>query len=134
FRGLPTDWLALYSSIVAKNTAGNTPADIYLAEGVLGGADNLVIGTNFVPPPSVITVIADPKLGPLQLNGGPLPMHALLAGSPAIGRGNQDVSFPQNDANTHDERGPGYPRATGSPARVDLGAFQFDRIFFADFD
>jgi hypothetical protein len=134
FQGQPTDSLALYSSIIAKNTAGNTPADIYLAQGLLGGADNLVIGMNFVPPPNVITITADPRLGPLQLNGGPLRTHALLPGSPAIGTGNDYVTFPQNDTNTYDERGHGYSRATGSTASVDLGAFQFDTIFFDDFD
>jgi hypothetical protein len=30
----------------------------------------------------------DPKLGPLQNNGGPTPTHALLSGSPAIDSGN----------------------------------------------
>ena len=33
-------------------------------------------------------LLADPKLGPLQNNGGPTQTHALLAGSPAIDAGN----------------------------------------------
>jgi hypothetical protein len=33
-------------------------------------------------------LLADPKLGPLQNNGGPTQTHALLAGSPAIDGGN----------------------------------------------
>ncbi len=81
FLGQPSDSLSLHSSIVAKNTSGNTPADIYIVpgHGTLTGADNLVIATNVVPLPGVITIMADPKLGPLQANGGSLPTHALLA-------------------------------------------------------
>jgi len=54
----------------------------------------------------------DPKLGPLQDNGGPTPTEALLPGSPAIGAGDPAL------LNTLDQRG--YNR--GTP--VDIGAFQ----------
>jgi hypothetical protein len=30
----------------------------------------------------------DPLIGPLQMNGGPTPTHALMPGSPAIDQGN----------------------------------------------
>jgi hypothetical protein len=135
----PSDSISLHSSIIAKNTTspGNTPADVYVrtGHGVLSGADNLVIASNVAPPPGVITVTADPKLSPLQLNGGLLPTRSLLSGSPALGKGNATVSFPPNDTNTHDQRGPGYPRSTDSAGNVttDIGAVQFDTIFFDDF-
>jgi len=138
FHGLPGDTLSLYSSIIAKNTIGNTPADVYIApgHGSLAGADNLVIATNVVPAAGVVTVMANPQLGPLQLNGGRLPTHALLPGSPAIGHGNHDITFPPNEPNQYDGRGPGYPRTTTNDGNIttDIGAFQFDSIFFNGFD
>ena len=46
----------------------------------------------------------DPKLGPLALNGGKTKTHALLAGSPAIDRGD-NANLPPTD-----QRGAGFPR------------------------
>ena len=115
--------LTLRSSIVAKNNSD----DIYIRPGygVLdsSGTDNLVVASNVPSPPGVITVTSDPKLGPLQFNGGWTRTHATLPGSPAIGMGNN------NAARTNDQRGTGYPRTTGPNANVDIGAFQFDSIF-----
>jgi hypothetical protein len=65
----------------------------------------------------------DPKLGPLQDNGGPTPTHALLPGSPAIDQG-KSFGF------TTDQRGllrpvdfPSIPNATGGDGS-DIGAFE----------
>jgi hypothetical protein len=127
--------LTLQSSIIADNTAGagNVPADLYITigHGVLSGtgADNLVLASNIVsPPPGVITVTTDPKLGPLQFNGGRTRTRALLPGSPALGVGNNNASL------SNDQRGAGYPRTTGPMQTVDIGAFQFDSIFADAFD
>ena len=87
------------------------------------GTDNLVIASNVPSPPGVITVTSDPKLGPLQFNGGWTRTHALLPGSPALGMGNDTGSL------THDQRGVGYPRTSGPNATTDIGAVQFDTIF-----
>jgi hypothetical protein len=57
----------------------------------------------------------DPKLGPLQDNGGPTFTHALLAGSPAIDAGDP-VGAPSEDQR-------GVPRPQG--AGVDIGAFEY---------
>jgi hypothetical protein len=58
----------------------------------------------------------DPKLGPLQDNGGPTPTMALLPGSPAINAGSNPLNL------TADQRG--YtPRAAGGAP--DIGAFEF---------
>ena len=73
----------------------------------------------------------DPKLGPLQFNGGPTRTHALLPGSPAIGFGNANGLLP---GMSNDQRGHGYPRTTGPMQTVDIGAFQFDTIFVGGFD
>ena len=58
----------------------------------------------------------DPRLGPLQDNGGQTFTHALLAGSPAINSG--DPSVP----NGFDQRGDSFPRVRGG--RADVGAFE----------
>jgi hypothetical protein len=76
--------LTLQSSIVANNTDGefNAASDLYADPAKLQGADNLVMSSNmFAPPAGVIRLASDPKLGPLQFNGGPTRSHALLAGT-----------------------------------------------------
>ena len=55
----------------------------------------------------------DPKLGPLQNNGGPTQTVALLAGSPAIDAG--------NTALTTDQRGIARPQGSAD----DIGAYEF---------
>jgi hypothetical protein len=60
---------------------------------------------------------ADPMLGSLAFNGGPTRSHALLTGSPAIGRGSNPLKL------TTDQRGPGFARE--SSGAVDIGATQF---------
>ncbi|HTL78006.1 MAG TPA: choice-of-anchor Q domain-containing protein, partial [Candidatus Babeliales bacterium] len=72
----------------------------------------------------------DPRLGPLQNNGGPTFTYALCTGvgvpdasctgtSPAIDMGNP--SFTPSPAN-YDQRGAGYPRVVNG--RIDIGAFE----------
>lgn len=135
FQGAPgSNTLTLTSSIIYGNTSGaaNAPSDIYVVPGTgsLAGADNLV-GLSNLFDPVVITVTADPKLGPLQFNGGPTRTHQLLAGSPALGIGNISGLPPTI---TTDQRGNGYPRTTGPNTSVDLGATQFDSIFVDSFN
>jgi hypothetical protein len=57
----------------------------------------------------------DPKLGPLQDNGGPTWTMALLPGSPAIGAGGPSDS-------EWDQRGPGYPGSFNGA--TDIGAYE----------
>lgn len=140
FNGYANDPVALYSAIIANNASGptNTPADLYLAPGagILSGMDNAVIASNVLSPPAgVFSVTIDPMLGPLQTQTA-LPFHPLLPGSPVLGKGNNLRTFPPHDANTTDQRGPGYPRTTttGGITSVDIGAIQFDVIFVDRFD
>jgi hypothetical protein len=57
----------------------------------------------------------DPKLGPLQDNGGPTSTMALLSGSPAIDAGGlTDIEW--------DQRGPGFPRLVNGA--TDIGAYE----------
>jgi predicted outer membrane repeat protein len=62
----------------------------------------------------------DPRLGPLQNNGGPTQTHALLAGSPAIDHGDN------SGAPATDQRGVARPRdGDGNGSKiVDIGAFE----------
>jgi hypothetical protein len=64
----------------------------------------------------------DPKLGPLQNNGGPTATMALLASSPAIDAGDDSVLNAPLSLTT-DQRGPGFPRKFGT--HVDIGALEF---------
>jgi hypothetical protein len=61
--------------------------------------------------------VTDPKLGPLQDNGGPTFTRLPLAGSPAIDKG-----LPGGTPPEFDQRGTGFPRVIG--ARVDVGAVE----------
>ncbi|MGI8551158.1 MAG: choice-of-anchor Q domain-containing protein [Dehalococcoidia bacterium] len=63
----------------------------------------------------------DPKLGPLQNNGGPTLTMALLPGSPAIDAGGTPDANPTCIQGT-DQRGPGFPRLINGAC--DIGAFE----------
>jgi hypothetical protein len=62
----------------------------------------------------------DPRLAPLASNGGPTKTHALLAGSPAIDRGDN------SGAPAADQRGVARPRDGDGDGTsvVDIGAFE----------
>src|SRR5829696_3748260 len=63
----------------------------------------------------------DPQLGTLNDNGGPTKTHALLEGSPAIGKGNNAFAVDANgNALQFDQRGVDFLRIGG--AGVDIGA------------
>ncbi len=73
---------------------------------VFSAADGDQVGTGSGP--------IDPRLGPLQNNGGPTPTHALLAGSRAIDAGD-NVGCPATD-----QRGLSRPRGLA----CDIGAYE----------
>jgi hypothetical protein len=58
----------------------------------------------------------DPRLGPLQDNGGPTRTMALLPGSPALDAGDN------TDAPDFDQRGEGFDRVVGGV--IDIGAYE----------
>jgi CSLREA domain-containing protein len=74
----------------------------------------------------------DPKLGPLQDNGGLSNTRALLPGSPAIDKGDSCVTWTSCVDNkppiplVYDQRFTGFARNSG--ASVDIGAFEVDSI------
>lgn len=115
------------SSILAGNTAGSGPSDLGQdSRSMLWGAHNLIgVGGDTLTG----TLHADPRLGPLQDNGGPTRTHALHSGSPAIDAGSNPAAL------VYDQRGEPHPRLLG--AAVDIGAFEFDAaetIFSDGFD
>src|SRR5262249_16300491 len=73
--------------------------------GISDGGKGKLVGTSVNP--------IDPKLGPLQNNGGPAPTHALLPGSPAINAASAGRALPA------DQRG------VNRGAAPDIGALEF---------
>jgi hypothetical protein len=113
--------LNLTNTLVAGNSAPNKPdidgavttADHDLigdgsSTGVANGGGNLV-GGNGNP-------VIDPRLGPLQNNGGPTQTLALLPGSPAIGQADN------GRAPLTDQRGK--VRLDRKGESTDIGAFE----------
>jgi hypothetical protein len=78
----------------------------------VSGSHNLVVSSSGNISPSVITLTADPKLGPLQNNGGLTPTLLPQPGSPVLGAGDPIVAPPT------DQRG--LPRG----GHIDLGSVQ----------
>jgi hypothetical protein len=109
---------------IGFDVAGDFTSQGYNLISVANGSTGFVNGVNADQAGSIATPI-DPLLGPLQMNGGPTPTHALLPGSPAIDQGN---SFGINT----DQRGyprpydfPSIPNAPGGDGS-DIGAFELD--------
>jgi hypothetical protein len=123
-------YLKLESTIVARNASLAGLADLDATSGyaTVAGSDNVVMTSSGNIQPGVISLTTDPMLGPLQYNGGKTRTHALLRGSPAIGTGNN------TGAAWFDQRNRGYPRTSGANQSTDIGAFQFDSIFYGDVD
>jgi hypothetical protein len=115
--------LTLYNSILATSAGGTDLAGQIQGAGnsaSVGGSTNLIMSTNLGTIPiaaGVITVPANPNLGPLQNNGGPTHTMALTASSPAFGAGNPKV---KGGLPATDQRG--LPRLDSG--RLDLGAFE----------
>jgi hypothetical protein len=108
--------------IVAQNAAstGNdisgpiVPTSDHNLVGDGNGSSGLIDGVNGNQVGFYQTI--DPKLGPLQNNGGLTPTMALLVGSPALDAGNN------TGAPVWDQRGAGYPRIVNGT--IDIGAFE----------
>ena len=108
----------LANSIVATNTSS-------FNSDILGSVDNSssfnLIGNassagGLTDSVNDNVVGADPRLTPLNENGGGIPTHALVVGSPALHAGDDSVT----EAN--DQRGPSYLRDDGNG--VDIGAYE----------
>ncbi len=114
FNGGFSGALALHNTIAAGNHAGDGPD---LSGSVTSLGHNLVGDSHGASGFADTDLLdADPRLGPLQDNGGRTPTMALLPGSPAIAAGD-----PAGAADT-DQRGPGFARVV--QGRLDIGAFE----------
>jgi CSLREA domain-containing protein len=121
--GISGNIIVLNSSIVANNTAGFDGPDI--SGEVIAGDYNIVQNSDGTLPGTHNTTGVDPKLGPLQDNGGQTLTHAPLCGSPAIDAG-------VANALATDQRGAGFARTFDDPAMAnaaggdgtDIGAFE----------
>jgi hypothetical protein len=97
-------------------------SDATVASNFVSDGFNIVSDTvvGFVNPKATDQV-ADPKLGPLQDNGGPTFTRALLPGSPAIDKGNSNFAIDQRGApRPYDD--PNSPNGSGNQG--DVGAFE----------
>jgi hypothetical protein len=123
----------LESSILSNNTYGATEDD-FSAISPTGStvtitSNNNIIRASLGPQRPATVTTACPLLGSLRDNGGSTQTHALLSHSPAIGVGANPTNL------SDDQRGPGYPRMSGST--TDIGAYevqQADIIFNSGFE
>jgi hypothetical protein len=115
--------LNLTNTLVAENTAAVSGPDV---SGDVSTADHDLIGDDSGM--SIITNLGgnlvgsstapiDPRLGPLQNNGGPTQTLALLADSPAIGHAN-NAKAPATDQR-------GVTRVDETGETTDIGAYEF---------
>jgi CSLREA domain-containing protein len=112
------------NTIIAKNTAMGVGPDCIgtlTSQGfnLIGNtADMSITGTTTGNQLNV-----DPKLGPLQDNGGPTFTHALLSGSPAIEAGESSGSNTDQRGFTRPVNTPAITNATGGDGS-DIGAYE----------
>ena len=106
----------------APDLGGDYTSHGYNLVGMADGSTGLTNRLNADQVGSSASLI-DPFLGPLQMNGGPTPTHALLPGSPAIDQGNC-FGVHQDQRGQHrpcdDGSVPNAPGGDGS----DIGAFE----------
>ncbi|MBI5933073.1 MAG: hypothetical protein HY867_05150 [Chloroflexi bacterium] len=117
-----TGTLTLKNTILANSPSGG---DCRKGSGAIATSHNLIegIGANacgIVNGANGNIVGVDPKLGALKNNGGPTKTMALLAGSPALGAGDNAVCAAA-PVNGKDQRGQTRPQ--GDPA-CDIGSFE----------
>jgi len=105
--------ISISNTIIAKNTGGYGPD---CGGTIISSGYNLIGDTTdctFTPTTGDITDV-DPRLNPLDDNGGPTLTHAHIFGSPAVDSGNDGV------CGSTDQRGITRPEG----AHCDIGAFE----------
>jgi predicted outer membrane repeat protein len=109
--------IAFESSILKHGSAGSNLANNGGAVLITSAGYNLSSDSTG-PAGGTDRLNVNPRLGPLQDNGGPTFTHALLPGSPATDAGNPSFSPPPE----FDQRGPGFARIVNG--HVDIGSFE----------
>ncbi|MEX0992430.1 MAG: choice-of-anchor Q domain-containing protein [Solirubrobacterales bacterium] len=110
----PLGSVSLRNTIVANNALNQNPSD---CDGPIASqGHNLASDStcSFTDPDLGDLQDIDPRLGPLQDNGGPTKTHHLFAGSPAID------AIPPSDCPSTDQRGVSRPQGEA----CDIGAFE----------
>jgi hypothetical protein len=123
----------LYNTLVAQNfsraTVPPSPSDLGCTVDATSSSYTLIGDGSGGLDPSLGNLLGtpanplDPRLGPLQNNGGPTSTHALLDGSPAINAGDPAI-LPAPDR--FDQRGAGFLRVVGG--RIDIGAVEVQAL------
>jgi hypothetical protein len=137
---LSDDVLGIFNSLGNNLIGNNLNAEASFAASVfVGTTPQPNAKLDLVGSVSVGTTVIDPKLGPLQNNGGCTDTRAELNGSPAIDGGNNCVNLgtcstfnPIEPILLTDQRGPGFNRRVDNNsdgmAVVDIGAFEIQMI------
>jgi CSLREA domain-containing protein len=122
---LSDDVLGIFNSLGNYLIGNNLNAEVSFQASVFVGVNPVPnVNGDVVGSISVGTTVIDPRLGALQNNGGPTNTCAVLAGSPAINRGNNcvqtDTCATDPNPNTlpepllTDQRSVGFPRISNS--------------------
>jgi hypothetical protein len=119
--GLDAQSVESNSSIFAFNVTddgnGGIERDVKSGDGMISGANDLIMAAAMGTGTPAGTLSACPRLGALLSNGGSTRTHALLPSSPAIDNGNNSENLDT------DQRGTGFDRVIG--ANADIGAYEF---------
>jgi hypothetical protein len=131
-------YVALFNSIVAGNrgpdgTAMDCGGRLILHYSLVGSTEGCFPDTGAEGAMDELAVLnVDPRLGPLQDNGGSTPTHALLPGSPAIDAGDPEgcKRYFQGELFPVDQRGATRPEDGDGDGRAicDLGAFEAPKL------
>jgi hypothetical protein len=109
--GIGPDTAGVFYSL-GFNLVGNGES----GAGLVNGANSNMIGNSISP--------LDPRLEPLQMNGGFTPTHALLPGSPAIDQGNSFGLQKDQRGNVRPVDLDSIPNSSRGDAS-DIGAFEY---------
>jgi hypothetical protein len=107
--------ITLHNTIISNSPVGGNCSGIMTSQGY-----NLDSGNTCGLAGSTDLSNTDPKIGPLQDNGGPTFTHALLSGSPAIDQGD-NTNCPATD-----QRGVSRPKGSS----CDIGAYENDSSIY----
>jgi len=111
-----------FPPLIIPEVAGDFISKGYNLIGVAYGSTGFINGVNADQVGSIGSPI-DPLIGPLQMNGGPTPTHALLSGSPAIDQGNSFGVHTDQRGHHRPYNYTAIPNAPGGDGS-DIGAFE----------